>query len=174
MIKAGKPLFIDKPIAGSLADAIVIYELAKKHNVPCFSSSSLRFGANIEELLKNEQLGTIEGGADWGPCTLSGGTPDMFFYGIHGIEPLFALMGRLRNRDADSDQGYRLRFRHLERRAGWHLSRNSGKQSGIRAWSRLAAKPSFKSRRWVATRNFAVKLLGSSQQENPRPGGGDN
>ena len=38
VIKAGKPLFIDKPVAGSLADAIVIYELATKHNVPCFSS----------------------------------------------------------------------------------------------------------------------------------------
>src|SRR5258706_13274572 len=40
VFKAGKPLFIDKPVAGSLADAIVIYDLAKKHNVPCFSSSS--------------------------------------------------------------------------------------------------------------------------------------
>ena len=45
VIKAGKPLWIDKPVAGSLADAIVIYELAKKHNVPCFSSSSARFSA---------------------------------------------------------------------------------------------------------------------------------
>ncbi len=43
VIKAGKPLFIDKPVAGSLADAIAIYDLAKKQNVPCFSSSSLRF-----------------------------------------------------------------------------------------------------------------------------------
>src|SRR2546422_4180597 len=42
VIEAGKPLFIDKPVAGSLADAIVIYELAKKHNLPCFSSSSVR------------------------------------------------------------------------------------------------------------------------------------
>src|SRR6266699_6594987 len=43
VITAGKPLFIDKPVAGSLADAIVIYDLAKKHKVPCFSSSSVRF-----------------------------------------------------------------------------------------------------------------------------------
>src|SRR3989440_2375350 len=93
VIKAGKPLFIDKPVAGSLADAIVIYELAKKHNVPCFSSSSVRFSPGIQELLKNEKLGTIEGAATWGPCTYQEGTPDMFFYGIHGIEPLYVLMG---------------------------------------------------------------------------------
>src|SRR5216117_3665448 len=61
VIQAGKPLFIDKPVAGSLTDAIVIYEEAKKHNVPCFSSSSVRFSPGIQELLKNEQLGTIVG-----------------------------------------------------------------------------------------------------------------
>jgi len=93
VIKAGKPLFIDKPVAGSLADAIVIYELAKKHNVPCFSSSSVRFSPGIQELLKNETLGTIAGAVTWGSCSYQEGTPDMFFYGIHGIEPLYALMG---------------------------------------------------------------------------------
>lgn len=53
VIQAGKPLWIDKPVAGSLADAIVIYELAKKHNVPCFSSSSARFSSTLQELLKD-------------------------------------------------------------------------------------------------------------------------
>ncbi len=93
VIKAGKPLFIDKPAAGSLADAILIYELAKTQNVPCFSSSSLRFSPGIQEILRNEQLGAIAGAVTWGSCSYQEGTPDMFFYGIHGIEPLYALMG---------------------------------------------------------------------------------
>ena len=93
VIKAGKPLWIDKPVAGSLADAIVIYELAKKHNVPVFSSSSARFGAGVQKLIKNEEVGDILGASTWGPCSYSTGTPDMFFYGIHGIEPLFTVMG---------------------------------------------------------------------------------
>ena len=93
VIKAGKPLFIDKPVAGSLADAIAIYELAKRHNVPVFSASSLRFAGGIQTLLKNQTLGTIEGAITWGSCTYQEGTPDLFFYGIHGVEPLFALMG---------------------------------------------------------------------------------
>src|SRR6516164_671712 len=39
VLKAGKPVFIDKPVAGSLADAIQIYQLAKEYKTPCFSSS---------------------------------------------------------------------------------------------------------------------------------------
>src|SRR5439155_20156913 len=31
VLEARKPVFIDKPVAGSLADAIQIFELAKKH-----------------------------------------------------------------------------------------------------------------------------------------------
>jgi predicted dehydrogenase len=93
VIKAGKPLWIDKPVAGSLADAIVIYELAKKYKVPVFSSSSLRFGERTQKMLKNEEVGDILGASTWGSCSYSEGTPDMFFYGIHGIEPLFTLMG---------------------------------------------------------------------------------
>src|SRR4051812_11701175 len=94
VIKAGKPLWIDKPAAGSLVDTILIYELAAKHQVPCFSSSSLRFNTGLQEVLKDEKVGSIVGASTWGSCSYSPGTPDMFFYGIHGIEPLFVLMGR--------------------------------------------------------------------------------
>jgi hypothetical protein len=111
VIKAGKPLFIDKPVAGSLVDAIAIYELAGKRQVPCFSSSSLRFGA-IQELKNNPGLGRIAGAAIWGPCSYQEGTPDLFFYGIHGVEALFALMGtgcesvaRIQTKDADLVSG---------------------------------------------------------------------
>jgi len=92
-IQAGKPLWIDKPVAGSLSDAIVIYELAKKHRVPVFSSSSLRFGPGIQAVLKDESIGPVLGAATWGSCSYSPGTPDLFFYGIHGVEPLFTIMG---------------------------------------------------------------------------------
>lgn len=93
VINAGKPLFIDKPVAGSLADAVAIYELARAQNVPCFSSSSLRFHAGIQQLMVDSKLGGIVGASTWGPCSYQEDTPDLFFYGIHGIEPLFALMG---------------------------------------------------------------------------------
>ncbi|MGO8674852.1 MAG: Gfo/Idh/MocA family protein [Limisphaerales bacterium] len=108
VIEAGKPLFIDKPAAGSLADAIAIYELARQRQVPCFSSSSLRFSPNVRELKKNAALGQIVGAVTWGPCSYQEGIPDMFYYGIHGIEMLYTLMGpgcqtvaRIQAADAD-------------------------------------------------------------------------
>ncbi|MBU6293112.1 MAG: gfo/Idh/MocA family oxidoreductase [Planctomycetes bacterium] len=93
VIKAGKPLFIDKPAAGTLADAIAIFDLAARNKVPCFSSSSVRFGAGLQELRKNSSLGAIAGASTWGPCSYQEGTPDLFFYGIHGVEALYTLMG---------------------------------------------------------------------------------
>ena len=45
VLKAHKPVFIDKPLAATLEDAREIARLAKAAGVPWFSSSSLRFGA---------------------------------------------------------------------------------------------------------------------------------
>src|SRR5438093_2199195 len=54
VIKARKPLFIDKPVAGSLRDAIEIYRLARQDKVPVFSSSSYRFYESLIDLKKAE------------------------------------------------------------------------------------------------------------------------
>jgi predicted dehydrogenase len=43
VFKAGKPVFIDKPLAASLADVLAIFDAAAKYNVPMFSASSLRY-----------------------------------------------------------------------------------------------------------------------------------
>jgi predicted dehydrogenase len=108
VIQAGKPLFIDKPLAGSLADAVAIATLAERHKVPCFSSSSVRFGGGLQELKRDAAHGGIAGAITWGPCSYQEGTPDLFFYGVHGVDALFELMGpgcqsvaRLQTDDAD-------------------------------------------------------------------------
>lgn len=93
VILAGKPLFIDKPLAGSLADAVAIFDLAKKHNVPCFSSSSLRFADSVQAAHSSPEVGEVIGCATWGPCTIQETIPDLFFYGVHGVEALFTIMG---------------------------------------------------------------------------------
>ncbi|MFL5339995.1 MAG: Gfo/Idh/MocA family protein [Gemmataceae bacterium] len=93
VLKAGKPVFIDKPIAGSLTDAIRIYDLAKEHKVPVFSSSSLRFAPDVVAAKSNEKLGKLEGCLTYGPCSLEAHHPDLFWYGVHGVEILYALMG---------------------------------------------------------------------------------
>jgi predicted dehydrogenase len=93
VLKAGKRVFIDKPVAGSLADAIAIFDLAAKYKVPCFSSSSLRFSPGIAGMRDNPQLGKVLGCDAWGPCALEPHHPDLFWYGVHGIEELYTIMG---------------------------------------------------------------------------------
>ncbi|MAE75257.1 MAG: hypothetical protein CMJ85_00065 [Planctomycetes bacterium] len=89
VLRARKPIFIDKPLAGSLADAGRIFALAEELNVPCFSSSSLRF---TESILAARTDG-VRGCAAFGACPLEPHHPDLFWYGIHGVEILFTVMG---------------------------------------------------------------------------------
>ena len=93
VIEARKRVFIDKPLAGSLADAIKIAEMAKANGTPWFSSSSLRFGAGIVALKNNPKVGEIVGADAWSPSPTEPHHPDLFWYGIHGVETLYALMG---------------------------------------------------------------------------------
>ncbi len=93
VLKAGKPVFIDKPVAGSLADAIQIFELAKQYKTPCFSSSSLRFAPGTQAIRNDAKIGQVLGCDAYGPCSLEEHHPDLFWYGIHGVETLFTIMG---------------------------------------------------------------------------------
>ena len=92
VIKARKPLYIDKPMAGSLKDAIEIFRLAKEAGVPVFSSSSLRYGKNAQAV-RNGSIGKVLRAETSSPCYLEKTHPDLFWYGIHGVESLFTVMG---------------------------------------------------------------------------------
>lgn len=93
VIKAGKPLFIDKPAAASLADAMEIYRLAEESKVPVFSSSSLRFSSGIRAMRTKPSVGTVLGVAAWSPSSRNETNPGLFWYGIHGVEILYTIMG---------------------------------------------------------------------------------
>jgi predicted dehydrogenase len=92
VIEAGKPLFIDKPLAGSLADAIEIFRLAAERGAPIFSSSSYRYYDGMKAL-KDADVGEVRGAISWGPCHLEPHHPDLFWYGVHPTEALYAVMG---------------------------------------------------------------------------------
>jgi predicted dehydrogenase len=93
VLKAGKKVFIDKPIAGSLADAIMIFELGAKHKTPIFSSSSLRYATNIRAVKNDPKVGKVLGCISYSPCEIEPHHPDLFWYGVHGVETLYTLMG---------------------------------------------------------------------------------
>src|SRR6266481_3250848 len=54
-LEAGLPCFIDKPFTCSVADARKIVELADKHKVPIFSSSSLRYAPELVEFMADSK-----------------------------------------------------------------------------------------------------------------------
>lgn len=92
VIKAGKPLYIDKPMAGSLKDVLEIFRLAEEAHVPVFSASSLRFG-KATQAVRNGSIGKVLSAETWSPCHLEKTHPDLFWYGVHGVESLFTVMG---------------------------------------------------------------------------------
>ncbi len=94
VIAAGKPLFIDKPMAASLVDVLAIFRLAREAGVPCFSSSSLRFGKGFQAARSgSSSFGRITSCTAWSPMKTEPHHPDLYWYGIHGVETLFTIMG---------------------------------------------------------------------------------
>ncbi|MCQ2390254.1 MAG: Gfo/Idh/MocA family oxidoreductase [Kiritimatiellae bacterium] len=94
VFKSGKPVFIDKPLAHNLTDALKIYKAGKQYNAKYFSSSALRYG-NVAKDARDGVYGKIRGAALISPSPLEEqGTHNFYtWYGIHGFEPLVAIMG---------------------------------------------------------------------------------
>lgn len=93
VFKAKKRVFIDKPFAASYADAREIVRLSRESNTPFFSSSSLRYANDVVALKSKPELGGILGALTFSPSPTEPHHPDLFWYGIHGVETLYTLMG---------------------------------------------------------------------------------
>ena len=94
VFQAGKPVFIDKPIAHNLRDALKIYELGKKYDAKYFSASALRF-SKVANAARAGEYGKIRGAALISPSPLEEqGTHNYYsWHGTHGFDPLVAIMG---------------------------------------------------------------------------------
>lgn len=92
VFRSGKPVFIDKPVTASLADAVRLVDMAKKMGAKWFCSSSLRYVKNAQKANKGE-LGPIRGANCWTPEQFEPTQSAFFWYAIHGAEPLFTIMG---------------------------------------------------------------------------------
>lgn len=84
-LRSGKPLYIDKPFADSLASAEKIFELAEKYSTPLMTSSALRFSdellAGRIQAMKPDLVHTTGGGRSFAE------------YAIHQLEMIVSVMG---------------------------------------------------------------------------------
>ena len=93
VLKAKKRVFVDKPLTASYADAREIVRRSRESGVPFFSSSSLRFAADVQAIRNSDAHGGIQGAFTFGPENLEPHHPDLFWYGIHAVEMLYTLLG---------------------------------------------------------------------------------
>ena len=92
VLKSGKRTFIDKPMAASLADVIAIFDAAKHFGTPVFPV--LRFALErIRLRFAKGAIGDVLACDARSPCILESTHPDLAWYGIHGVEGLFTVMG---------------------------------------------------------------------------------
>lgn len=92
VLKAGKRMFIDKPLAATLEDAVRIFEAARKYKTPVFTSSALRFDPEVQKVVSGS-IGPVTGADVYTPGEIDKNHLDLAWYAIHGVEMLFTVMG---------------------------------------------------------------------------------
>lgn len=81
-LASGKRTYVDKTFAPDKETAERIFQNAEAHGTPCFSTSALRYSAELSEI----DLASIDRVYSEGPGTME-------MYSIHQIEPIVKLMG---------------------------------------------------------------------------------
>jgi predicted dehydrogenase len=84
-LEAKLPVFVDKPMITSYADAVALFDLAEANGVPLMSCSALRFPVELGDARAAfESAGTLS-------SIISVGPGEWFYYGIHAVELLGAI-----------------------------------------------------------------------------------
>jgi predicted dehydrogenase len=97
-LASGKPVFVDKVLAETVADSEAMVELAERHGTPIMSSSALRFASELEQLLAG-LAGPVE-------SVFSRGFGNWAGYGIHTLAPALRVLGRPVQRVRDTGDAH--------------------------------------------------------------------
>ncbi len=92
VFRAGKPVFIDKPVGSDLAETLAIFRASEHYQVPMFSASSLRYMPGAQAV-RGGKIGDVLGCQAHGPFKREPSHVDLFWYGIHAVETLYTCMG---------------------------------------------------------------------------------
>ena len=128
----GLPIFLDKPFADTPENARRIMRIAEKNNVRFFTSSALRFDADLEEAVsqKVSPASTVV----WGPVGRAAAGSSIVWYGVHAFEMRQRIMGRgaLSVLTSEDGNGYVCHVAYAENRRGIvELTRNCWNYGGI-------------------------------------------
>lgn len=93
VLKAGKRLFISRPLASSPEDAIAILKLAAETKTPCWSSSQHRYSGGFSGMRNHPEVGKVIGCDVYGGWIVNAPEADKFTRPLHSIETLLTIMG---------------------------------------------------------------------------------
>jgi len=88
----GKPIFLDKPLAGNIEDGRKILRIAEEKNVRVWSSSSLRFTNEITKAVESTDEPVLCN--VFGPMGQAAAGSSLIWYGVHSFEMLNTIMGK--------------------------------------------------------------------------------
>jgi predicted dehydrogenase len=93
VLKAGKRLFIGRPLAASPADAVAIFKVAAETKTPCWSTSQHRFSPGFIGMRNHPEVGRVLGCDVYGGYDDKAPEADRFVRPLHSIETLYTIMG---------------------------------------------------------------------------------
>ena len=93
VLKAGKRLYIGRPLAASLEDAVAIMRLAEETKTPCWTSSQHRFSPGFIGMRNHPEVGQVLGCDIYGGCPTEPHHAELYWHAVHSIEALYTIMG---------------------------------------------------------------------------------
>lgn len=94
-LKAKLPVYVDKPLACSVADARAMVDAAQAAHVGFSSFSTLRYAPETEALVAalRAEAGELRAGTSAGHCEADSEYGGIYFYGIHAVELMTTVWG---------------------------------------------------------------------------------
>jgi len=93
VLKAGKRLYIGRPLAASMGDAVAIMRQAEQSKTPCWTSSQHRFSPGFIGMRNHPEVGAVLGCDVYGGCPTEPHHAELYWHAVHGIETLYTIMG---------------------------------------------------------------------------------
>ena len=76
-----------------MSDAVKIYREAKDKNAAFSLPPPFSYLKNAQAVRNENKIGKVLGADTFSPATLEPNHPDFFWYGIHGVEILYTVLG---------------------------------------------------------------------------------